>query len=111
MMGVSFPPEELEEAKRKQIDAVQAHKAKKAKKAAAKEFRNLDLSNPEFQLPHGWRDLDPNVVDGMYVRDSDPKQGAIERVDRIFDKPTISTSDQSWQRSYDPFDDYDPFAE
>ena len=110
-MGVSFPPEELEEAKRKQIDAVQAHKAKKAKKAAAKEFRNLDLSNPEFQLPHGWRDLDPNVLDGIYAGSSDAKYKSHNLEDKTCDVEIDSGEDENWRYRPDPFDEYDPFAE
>lgn len=97
MMGVPFPDEEIQEAKRSQVGAIQANQARKAKKKEARrlaklEMANLDVWQPEVQANHCPRafNFEPGEVDRW--PDSD-----------YWELELMSGGDE--------VDDFDPFAD
>jgi hypothetical protein len=95
MMGVAFPAEDIEEAKRKQPAAIQSVQARKAKKKANKVAQMMpSAAEISYWDIHNWKDDEPWVIAEKFANKSMPNLSGVES------KPRAAAVDE-----YDPFAD------
>ena len=112
-MGIPFPPEVVEEAKRLQVSAVKHKQAKKAKKLAEKNLRELTELYSHYRQP----DLDDYGFCFLIDECDDSKSIGLtyeEVIDELVEADFYKDLDEDPTFVPDPpwaDDDYDPFAD